>query len=225
MNRNQKILLWAVGGASVIALGVGGYFWYKNHKNKVATENDAEKKKREEAAKHEAEQVKKEVATTGNANATLPSGFPIRKGDTGNNVVRAQQALMDLGYDTGGADGDYGSKTTSSASKAKSGGDGSIIYEADVVAWETKAKQKAINSKPTQWQKNDKVTVIKNMNNITRYQKSTKIKGDWNPTSTKGSLETGDNLYIVDKLTNRMFVVRTEWNNYYVVPESNLIIE
>jgi hypothetical protein len=225
MNKNQKILLWAVGGASVIALGVGSYFWLKNRKNKVATESEAEKQKREDAAKHEAEQVKKEVANTGNANATLPSGFPIRKRDNGANVVRAQNALMALGLDTGGADGDYGSKTSAAASKAKSGGDGDIIYEADVIAWESKAKQKAADRKLTQWKKDDKVTVIKDMNNITRYQKSAHVKGDWSPTSTKGSLATGDDLYIDTKLTNGNYIVRTTWGNYYVVPNTNLIIE
>ena len=42
---------------------------------------------------------------------TLPEGVTLRPGDTGESVQALQQALAQLGYDPGAADGDYGPAT------------------------------------------------------------------------------------------------------------------
>ena len=52
-----------------------------------------------------------QTTTTGTVDA-VPTGQTLRPGMTGSSVVALQQALAQLGYDAGGADGNYGSGTT-----------------------------------------------------------------------------------------------------------------
>jgi hypothetical protein len=50
--------------------------------------------------------------TTTGAVTEVPAGQTLRPGMTGSSVVALQQALIQLGHDPGGADGNYGSGTT-----------------------------------------------------------------------------------------------------------------
>jgi hypothetical protein len=52
------------------------------------------------------------ATTPSPAAATLPEGVTVRPGDTGESVTALQEALIQLGYDPGPADGDFGPATT-----------------------------------------------------------------------------------------------------------------
>jgi murein L,D-transpeptidase YcbB/YkuD len=52
-----------------------------------------------------------ETTTTGTVTA-VPAGQTLRPGMTGSSVLALQEALTQLGYDPGGADGNYGNGTT-----------------------------------------------------------------------------------------------------------------
>jgi hypothetical protein len=51
-------------------------------------------------------------ATPPAATVTVPEGVTLRPGDTGDSVEELQAALVQLGYDPGPVDGDYGGATT-----------------------------------------------------------------------------------------------------------------
>jgi Putative peptidoglycan binding domain len=51
------------------------------------------------------------TTTPDTGDIVVPEGVTLREGDSGDNVLALQQALVALGYDTGGTDGDFGQAT------------------------------------------------------------------------------------------------------------------